>query len=141
MKIAKKKPQKRKVAPLPIARNGDGGGSTGDGGGGDLGSATPIRSSEEISKLLCAGNFRRISRLTGFTPQHVGRVLKGSNGATLESAAKIAKAAGVTLDELSEFVAKNRATTKRVDAARKKAALRAARVGAAKVAAASSSAR
>lgn len=41
-----------------------------------------------------------IAKVTGMTRQHVNRALKGENGLTLESAAKIAKAAKITLDQL-----------------------------------------
>jgi transcriptional regulator with XRE-family HTH domain len=42
----------------------------------------------------------RIAKLTGLSDTHVRRVLKGETRANLESAYKIATAAGVTLDEL-----------------------------------------
>ena len=48
----------------------------------------------------------RISKLTGIADSHVARILTtgGQVRATLESAIKIAHAAGVTLDELAEVV-------------------------------------
>lgn len=46
------------------------------------------------------GNYLRIADKAGVTPGHVSRVLRGSKGASLHVAARIARAAGVTLDEL-----------------------------------------
>jgi hypothetical protein len=66
------------------------------------------RSTQAVSKFLNTGNYRRISRATKFTPQHVGRVLKGTKGTTLDGAALIAVAAGVTIDELHAYVVRAR---------------------------------
>ena len=58
----------------------------------------------EIIQRLGPGNYRRISRKSGFTPQHVSRVLRGVTGARLDAAAKIADAAGVSLDQLWRYI-------------------------------------
>lgn len=60
---------------------------------------------------LTEGNFRRIARATNLTPQHVGRVIKGAVNTTLTTAYQIAKAAGVTLDELYEYARRREAQT------------------------------
>lgn len=51
-------------------------------------------------KRLGMGNFGRIAKRTGFTKQHVSRVLRGLREPSFDVAAVIARAAGVTLDEL-----------------------------------------
>lgn len=56
------------------------------------------------AERLTAGNYRRIARGAGLTPQHVARTLKGKRGASLHVAYRIAKAAGVSLDELYAFI-------------------------------------
>lgn len=62
-------------------------------------SATPPPASR-----LEPGNYRSIARGAGLTPQHVSRVLRGMKGTSLHVAARIAEAAGVTLDELHAFI-------------------------------------
>ena len=58
-----------------------------------------------VISLLQSGNYRRICGKAGLTPQHVARVLQGRKGASFHVAARIAKAAGVTLDEMHAFIA------------------------------------
>lgn len=62
---------------------------------------------------LEVGNYSSIARRTGFTSQHIMRVLKGQNTTTLDSAYEIAKIAKVSLDELYEHIQKQRAQHKR----------------------------
>lgn len=61
--------------------------------------------SEEIKRLLGPGNFRKISRDTGFARQHVSRALRGISGMSTEAAAKIMNSTGVTFEELNSHVA------------------------------------
>ncbi len=57
-----------------------------------------------MTAVLGPGNYRRIARGARLTPQHVGRVLGGRRGTSLEVGARIAAAAGVTLDQLYAFI-------------------------------------
>ena len=63
-----------------------------------------IRKRRDLHLVLGFGNYRRISRASNYVPQHVSRVLRGKTGASLDAAAAIAEAAGVTLDELWFFI-------------------------------------
>jgi transcriptional regulator with XRE-family HTH domain len=58
---------------------------------------------DTVSKLA-PGNYRRICRGCGISPQHIARVVTGRKGASLHVANRIAVAAGVTLDELYAFI-------------------------------------
>lgn len=62
----------------------------------------------KLEQLLGPGNYGRIAKKSGYTRQHVGRVLRAENGTTLESARTIATAAGVTIDQLHEYISKQR---------------------------------
>jgi transcriptional regulator with XRE-family HTH domain len=53
---------------------------------------------------LGPGNYRRIGRLSGFSHQHISSALRGENGLSLDSAAMIARAAGVSLDNLHRYI-------------------------------------
>ena len=72
--------------------------------GGDLYDFGSPINSDDPESLLGPGNYRRIARTAGVTPQHVARVLRGERGASLHVGARIAKAAGVTLDQMYEFI-------------------------------------
>lgn len=60
--------------------------------------------SAETVRLLGAGNYRRIFRTSGISPQHIARVVTGRKGASLHVAKRIAFAAGVSLDEMYNFI-------------------------------------
>jgi len=49
-------------------------------------------------------NFPHIARLAGTTHQHVMRAMRGENRLSFGMAVRIAKAAGVTVDELAKHV-------------------------------------
>lgn len=49
---------------------------------------------------LGPGNYRRIAKVAGLSSTHVSRALRGERGLSLVIAARIARAANVTLDEL-----------------------------------------
>lgn len=66
---------------------------------------------DEVATILGPGNWRQLAYKTGYGPSHVTRALKGETRLSLESAAKIAFCAGVTLDELWEFIPKHRYQT------------------------------
>lgn len=53
---------------------------------------------------LGVGNFNRIARASGYTRQHVSRVLRGRNGMTVECLESIANAAGVDTEELLKHI-------------------------------------
>lgn len=55
------------------------------------------------STRLSPGNFGRLARRTGFTKNHISRVLRGIRKPTFDAAAIIAREAGVTLEELHEW--------------------------------------
>lgn len=57
-----------------------------------------------ISTALGRGNYRSIARRAGLSVQHVSRTLRGERGASFHVAARIAKAAGVTLDEMHRYI-------------------------------------
>lgn len=64
---------------------------------------------QEVEKALGPGNYRPIARRSGLDPRSVSRVLRGLTGRgqrtiTLETATKICLAAGVTLDEMREYI-------------------------------------
>lgn len=50
------------------------------------------------------GNYLRIANKAVLSPGHVSRVLHGNKGASFHVAARIARAAGVTLDELYRYI-------------------------------------
>lgn len=60
--------------------------------------------STDARRKLSQGNWRAIANRAGLTPQHVARVIKGTKGATLHTAADIACAADVTLDDLYKVI-------------------------------------
>lgn len=60
----------------------------------------------KLKSLLGPGNYRRIAREAGLTPAHVGRVLNGKRGSNFFVAGRIALAAGVSLDDLHQFLAR-----------------------------------
>lgn len=62
---------------------------------------TPVAT---VESRLGQGNYRRIAAVSGLTPQHVGRVLRGIRGASFHVAARIADAADVSLDELHRYI-------------------------------------
>lgn len=62
---------------------------------------------------LAPGNYSTIARKTGFTSQHIMRVIKGENTTTLDSAHNIASAAKVSLDELYKHIKRQRAVRAR----------------------------
>ena len=56
---------------------------------------------------LGPGNYHCLSRTTGLSRSHLTRVLRGkvgTEGVSLDAAARIADAAGVTLDELRGYI-------------------------------------
>lgn len=53
---------------------------------------------------LGVGNFNRIARASGYTRQHVSRVLRGRNGMTVKCMDAIANAADVDVDTLLEHI-------------------------------------
>lgn len=59
---------------------------------------------DSTKAALAAGRYRHIARRVGCAPQHVSRVIKGERGASLHVAARIAAAAGVSLDQLYRFI-------------------------------------
>lgn len=61
-----------------------------------------------IAQLLGPGNYSRIAEGCGLSRPFVGRVLRGERGASLESAVKIARSAGVRLEELNRYLEKVR---------------------------------
>lgn len=82
----------------------------------------PEPGSEPNIEKLGPGNYRSIARGAGLTPQHVSRVLRGLKGVSFLVAARIARTAGVTLDEMYEYVstspeftAKSRRTMAEID--------------------------
>lgn len=72
-------------------------------------STTSLDRKREVEKALGPGNYRPIARRSGLDPRSVSRVLRGLTGRgqrtiTLETATKICLAAGVTLDEMREYI-------------------------------------
>lgn len=61
-----------------------------------------------IEKILNA-DWSEIGKRCGFTRVHVTRIARGQNHTTLDGAAKLAGALGVTLDQLYEHVTASRA--------------------------------
>lgn len=57
-----------------------------------------------VDAVLSPGNYSYLSRESGCSRQHIQQVLKGQRGVTIHAAKKIADAAGVTLDELYDFI-------------------------------------
>lgn len=62
------------------------------------------RRSRRLHQKLGPGNFYRIARRSKTSQQHVSRVLRGMRGVSLRVAARLADAAGVTIDELWEYI-------------------------------------
>ncbi len=60
----------------------------------------------KINRTLGPGNYHRISRATGVTPQHVSRFLRGMRGATFDTAVAIADSAEVGLDDVRFYINK-----------------------------------
>ena len=60
-----------------------------------------------IHKTLGTGNYKRIGREVGVSPQHVSRFLRGIKGATFGMASEIADAADTSLDDLRWFIGCN----------------------------------
>ncbi len=58
----------------------------------------------ELVRILGQGNYRRISRAAGLTPQHVSRVLRGKKGVSFQTASRIADASEVSLDDLRNYI-------------------------------------
>lgn len=67
------------------------------------------RRPRQLISLLGPGNYHRIARGSGYTPQYISRVLRGKIGVRFHGAAVIAEAAGVTLDELWNFISQEAA--------------------------------
>lgn len=65
------------------------------------------KSKVEAFSRLAPGNYHGIARRSGLSLQHVSRVLRGIRGATLTTAARIARGAGVSMDELVAYRAAN----------------------------------
>lgn len=63
----------------------------------------------DIDELLGPGNQRRIARKAGISYNHAHQVLRGNNDVVLSKAAKMAEAAGVTIDELYRYWVEQRA--------------------------------
>lgn len=63
---------------------------------------TPING--DSHPTLGVGNFNRIARASGYTRQHVSRVLRGRNGMTVECMHAIADAASVDVNTLLEHI-------------------------------------
>jgi transcriptional regulator with XRE-family HTH domain len=58
----------------------------------------------KINRTLGPGNYHRIARETGVTPQHISRFIRGLRGATFELAIAVAESAGVGLDDLRWYM-------------------------------------
>lgn len=58
----------------------------------------------ELAEVLGYGQYGSLARKTGLSRQQVSRVMKGLSGTPLTTARQLAKAAGVTLDEMSMYV-------------------------------------
>lgn len=63
---------------------------------------TPLR--RDPGNPLAPGNYYSLAERSGLSRQHVARVLSGRGGVTLESAGRIAEAAGVTIGELQAHI-------------------------------------
>lgn len=59
---------------------------------------------DSVHPALSAGQYGLIARRAVLPRQHVGRILKGTRGTKLLVAARIANAAGVSLDRLYRFI-------------------------------------
>lgn len=65
----------------------------------------PKKRLDELEEVLGEGNYRRIANWTGYTNTHISRVLRGATqDVTMGTAYKIAKAVGVSLDELNVYI-------------------------------------
>ena len=60
-----------------------------------------------IHKTLGTGNYKRIGREVGVSPQHVSRFLRGIKGATFGMASSIADSASISLDDMRWFIEQN----------------------------------
>ena len=60
-----------------------------------------------IFKTLGPGNYKRIGREVGVSPQHVSRFLRGIKGATFKMAGGIADSADVDMDDVRWFITCN----------------------------------
>jgi transcriptional regulator with XRE-family HTH domain len=58
----------------------------------------------ELNEVLGYGQYGSLARKTGLSRQQVSRVMKGLSGTPLTTASQLAKAAGVTLDEMAMYV-------------------------------------
>jgi hypothetical protein len=66
--------------------------------------APVIRPRRDLHILLGPGNYKELSRQTGYVYQHIGRALKGTAGLSMDAMSAIADAAGVTMDELRSYI-------------------------------------
>jgi hypothetical protein len=71
-----------------------------------------VSMADDLGARLGPGNFGRISRRAGVSKFHVSRFLKGTRGASFDVAGDIAEAAGVSLDELREWLTPSRSGRK-----------------------------
>jgi transcriptional regulator with XRE-family HTH domain len=62
------------------------------------------RPMSELAEVLGYGQYGSLARKTGLSRQQVSRVMKGLSGTPLTTARQLAKAAGVTLDEMAMYV-------------------------------------
>jgi len=67
-----------------------------------------------LHRKLVAGNFRRISRATGYSHQHVSQVLKGLSGFNYEFAKRVCAACGISLSEFDDHIETARANARDV---------------------------
>lgn len=68
----------------------------------------PTVAKDDPGKRLSPGNFGRIAKRTGHTKQHISRVCRGLRVPSFDVAANIARAAGVTMDQLHAHTLKSR---------------------------------
>lgn len=80
-------------------------------------SSPGVRTPEVVASLLSPGNFSRIARGAGYRQQHVSRLLRGLSGCSFDAAIKIAQVAGVTMDELRDYIVTQRAADIKAKAA------------------------
>lgn len=67
---------------------------------------------QDPSSPLAPGNYYSLARASGLSRQHIARVLQGRGGVTLEAAERIAKAAGVSMLELLEYIKDSKSKNK-----------------------------
>lgn len=53
---------------------------------------------------LDSGNYYRLAQQTGLVRQHISRALNGKGRLSLEAAGRIAKAAGISIDEVEKYI-------------------------------------